>query len=197
MGNAWLPILYVGPRVALWLFRVDIKFCVSFSLFSIDVDHLWLRCFQKSRVVGLPGSVLIQLASSDLPKEAGITFSFRTQQEDALILLAIGSTPDVSLKKIMSTDIHWYSYIYIYIYIYIKYVIWCLDNRPKNWQRWCDGFRTIIPLPLPRDESASGSMVVLGSRMLRQSIVTTTALPTALRYTKTIDCTNISEILLL
>jgi hypothetical protein len=38
--------------------------------------------------VGLPGTGLLELKSTNLGKEAGIAFSFRTQNNDGLILLA-------------------------------------------------------------------------------------------------------------
>lgn len=38
--------------------------------------------------MGLPGTGLLELKSANLGKESGIAFSFRTQNNDGLILLA-------------------------------------------------------------------------------------------------------------
>ena len=55
------------------------------------VYHLAVSVLQ-ARVVGLPGTGLLELASSNLEKEAGIGLSFRTQNSDGLILLAKSRT---------------------------------------------------------------------------------------------------------
>ena len=57
--------------------------------------HMIGLLLQKAHVIGLPGEGQIELPSPDLPREASVLFSFRSQQSDALMLLAIGSKPDV------------------------------------------------------------------------------------------------------
>ena len=53
-------------------------------------------CKQTSYMAGFEGAGYIEMTTWDLQKTADIAFSFRTQQPDALLLLALGDGPNVS-----------------------------------------------------------------------------------------------------
>ena len=50
-------------------------------------------------MVGLNGTGHLELPSQDLLRDAEVTFSFRTQAEDGLMLLSLGTDTSVSAKK--------------------------------------------------------------------------------------------------
>ena len=52
-------------------------------------------------MIGLEGLGYLELPSPDLPHEGDISFSFRTLQPDALLMLAIGKDEEVRHKEIL------------------------------------------------------------------------------------------------
>ena len=69
---------------------------VQFELFYyVVLIVLIIHSLQVAQTIGFIGDGYVELPSLDLGRSGDLSFSFRTRQEDALLVLAKGTAPQV------------------------------------------------------------------------------------------------------